>query len=150
MMRSRLPPRDGAVSTVDGLVEEAVAWGVKRVLCNRIYQRYPNSLIIHSHNRFDVTSVPLTNDVSDESGLGRDNEARRVGNHQDRRCSTSGRHSTWTGWLLRGRPDAYDRSAGGEPVHRRHVGGWFPGEDGLAVVHGAEHVGLALNSFLVS
>ena len=41
-------------------------------------------------------------------------------------------------------------SAGGEPVHRRHVGGWFPGEDGLAVVHGAEHVRLALNSFLVS
>ena len=36
MMRSRLPPRDSAVSTVDGLVEEAVAWGVKRVLCNRI------------------------------------------------------------------------------------------------------------------
>ena len=47
-------------------------------------------------------------------------------------------------------PDAHDRSAGGEPVHRRRVGGWFPGEDGLAVVHGAEHVRLALNSFLVS
>jgi hypothetical protein len=46
--------------------------------------------------------------------------------------------------------DAHDRSAGGEPVHRRHVGGWFPGEDGLAIVHGAEHVRLALNSFLVS
>jgi len=47
-------------------------------------------------------------------------------------------------------PDAHDRSAGSEPVHRRHVGGWFPGEDGLAVVHGAEYVRLALNSFLVS
>jgi hypothetical protein len=46
--------------------------------------------------------------------------------------------------------DAHDRSGRGEPVHRRHVDGWFPGEDGLAVVHGAEHVRLALNSFLVS
>ena len=46
--------------------------------------------------------------------------------------------------------DALDRSAGGEPVHCGHVGGWFPGEDGLAVVHGEEHVRLALNSFLVS
>ena len=45
---------------------------------------------------------------------------------------------------------AHGRSVGGEPVHRRHVGGWFPGEDGVAVVHGAEHVSLVLNSFLVS
>jgi hypothetical protein len=45
---------------------------------------------------------------------------------------------------------ALGSSAGGEPVHCGHVGGWFPGEDGLAVVHGAEHVRLALNSFLVS
>jgi hypothetical protein len=45
--------------------------------------------------------------------------------------------------------DAHDRSAGGEPVHCGHVGGWFPGEDGLAVVHGTQHVGLAGNSFFV-
>jgi hypothetical protein len=49
-----------------------------------------------------------------------------------------------------GPDDAHGRSAGGEPVHRRHIGGWFAGEDGFAVVHRAEHVRLIPNSFLVS
>jgi hypothetical protein len=68
-----------------------------------------------------------------------------LGYRADERIHCGGDQSRWAECHA-----AVTRSAGGEPVHRRHVGGWLPGEDGLAVVHGAEHVRLALNSFLVS